>query len=191
MTSGWNLSDHKYFLLFPLLLQFLKPLFLWGIFLPPSFPPFFPVSLIFFPPTNREVIKAVENEEGFKQNVRLEGFMGFKYKKGEHWEENKEFSCGAVGQGSGVVTAAAWLTTVVRVWSPAWELPYALGAAKKEREREREKGKQMPTSELVSSHLLDPLLCLLIPCSGNTEINLAHGLKWAVTCSWAVSGNHM
>lgn len=38
----------------------------------------------FFPPTNREVIKAVENEEGFKQNVRLEGFMGFKYKKGEH-----------------------------------------------------------------------------------------------------------
>ena len=37
-----------------------------------------------------------------------------------------EFSCGAVGSGSGTVIVAAWLTTVMRVQFLAQELPYAM-----------------------------------------------------------------
>jgi len=48
-------------------------------------------------------------------------------------KEIKEFSCDAVGKGSGVVTAPAWVATVVWVWSLIQELPHATGTAKKEK----------------------------------------------------------
>ena len=38
-----------------------------------------------------------------------------------------EFSCGATGLGSGIVTAVALLTAVVRIGSLARELPHATG----------------------------------------------------------------
>ena len=49
----------------------------------------------------------------------------------------EEFSCGAVSQGSIVVTAAAWVTAMAQVQSPAWELPYALGVAIKKKKRKK------------------------------------------------------
>ena len=42
-----------------------------------------------------------------------------------------EFSCGAVGAGPSVVTAAAWVTAAAQVQSLAWELLHAVGVAKK------------------------------------------------------------
>ena len=53
-----------------------------------------------------------------------------------------EFSCGTVGFGSSVVTAAAQVLLVVRVQFLAWELPSAVGMVEKEKEKkelEREK----------------------------------------------------
>ena len=38
-----------------------------------------------------------------------------------------EFSCGAVGQGSGVVTALAWVAAVAQVQSLALEILHAVG----------------------------------------------------------------
>ena len=40
-----------------------------------------------------------------------------------------EFSCGAVGYGSGVVTAVAWVTALAWVQSLAWEPPRTAGTA--------------------------------------------------------------
>lgn len=102
-------------------------------FLPPflplsflSFLPSFPSFLWFFFPKNKEVIRAGETGEVFKQSVRLEGFMGFKYKKGGHWKGNK---CQLLS----LSTHILWIPT-------------------------------LPS----------------IPHSGNTEMNVAHELKWAV-----------
>ena len=41
-----------------------------------------------------------------------------------------EFSCGAVGQGSGIVTATAQAVAVAWVQSLAWELAHATSFAK-------------------------------------------------------------
>ena len=41
-----------------------------------------------------------------------------------------EFSGGAVGEGSGIVTAAAWTKAVAGVQSLAWELTRAVGTSK-------------------------------------------------------------
>ena len=38
-----------------------------------------------------------------------------------------EFPCGSVGYGSGVVTVVAWVCSLV------WELPHAVGVAKKKK----------------------------------------------------------
>ena len=46
-----------------------------------------------------------------------------------------EFLCDSVGEGQGIVTAAAWVAAVVQVGWLAWELPYATGMAKKEKEK--------------------------------------------------------
>ena len=48
-----------------------------------------------------------------------------------------EFSCGAVGSGSGIVIVAAWLTTVVRVQFLAQELPYATVGVRGRAERRK------------------------------------------------------
>ena len=45
--------------------------------------------------------------------------------------------CGAVGSGSGVVPAAAWVTAVACVQSLAQELPHSMSAAKKKKEKQR------------------------------------------------------
>ena len=37
-------------------------------------------------------------------------------------------------EASGIVTAVAWVTAVAQVWSLAWELLYASGAAKKKKQ---------------------------------------------------------
>lgn len=45
-----------------------------------------------------------------------------------------EFPCGSAVEASGVVTAAVWLAAaVVWSWSPVWELPHAMGEAKKKK----------------------------------------------------------
>ena len=50
----------------------------------------------------------------------------------------KEFSCDAVGEGLGIITAVALVTAVAQVSSLAQELPYATGTAGAgEREGER------------------------------------------------------
>ena len=62
-----------------------------------------------------------------------------------HDQENKrqEFSCGAVGQGSGVVTAAAQVAAVAQVQSLAQQLPYAVSMAKKQTKQTKNKRQQM------------------------------------------------
>ena len=45
-----------------------------------------------------------------------------------------EFLCGTAGEGSGVVTAAAWVVAVARVWSSAWELLHAVCAEKNKKQ---------------------------------------------------------
>ena len=44
-----------------------------------------------------------------------------------------EFPCGAVGEGSNIVTAAAQVAAMVWVQSLARELPHAAGAARKKK----------------------------------------------------------
>ena len=41
--------------------------------------------------------------------------------------------CGTVGWGSGVVTAAAWISAMAQVQSLAWELLHTMGIAKKKK----------------------------------------------------------
>ena len=53
-------------------------------------------------------------------------------KRLKHTQFFSEFSCGAVGQGYGIVTVSAQVAAVVQVQSLAWELTYAMGAAKKQ-----------------------------------------------------------
>ena len=43
----------------------------------------------------------------------------------------QEFPCDSAGEGSSVVIAVAWATTVAWVLSLAQELPHAMGASKK------------------------------------------------------------
>ena len=43
------------------------------------------------------------------------------------------FSCGIAGEGSGIVTATAWVTAVVWVQSLAQKLPHAVGVVKKKK----------------------------------------------------------
>ena len=43
-----------------------------------------------------------------------------------------------MGGGPGVVTTVAWEAAVVQVPSLAWELPHALGAAKKKKKKKRQ-----------------------------------------------------
>ena len=45
-------------------------------------------------------------------------------------KHHRKFLCAAPVQGSGIVTAVAWVTAVARVQSLAWELPDAMGMAK-------------------------------------------------------------
>ena len=45
--------------------------------------------------------------------------------------ELREFSCHEAGQGSGFVTAAAWVTSVMRVGSLVREIPPTMRVAKK------------------------------------------------------------
>ena len=53
---------------------------------------------------------------------------------------NLEFSGGAAGQGSSVVTAVAWATAVAWVQSLSGEFPQDVGMARKEgRKKERER----------------------------------------------------
>lgn len=47
-------------------------------------------------------------------------------------EEVPELPCGAEGEGSGVVTAAAWVPAVARVQFPTQEFPHAVGCGQKE-----------------------------------------------------------
>ena len=42
----------------------------------------------------------------------------------------QDFPCGAVSEGSRIVSAVALVTAVARVPSLGWELPYATGRAK-------------------------------------------------------------
>ena len=44
---------------------------------------------------------------------------------------SREFSCSAMGWGSGIVTAEVYVTPVSWVQCMAWELPHAMGVAKK------------------------------------------------------------
>ena len=70
-------------------------------------------------------------------------------KKNQSIEREPEFSCGAAGRGSGIVTAVACIAAVAQVWSLAQELPQAESVAKKKKKkkkkreggREEEKGK--------------------------------------------------
>ena len=54
----------------------------------------------------------------------------------------KEFPCGAVGEGSSVLTAEALVTAVWQVWSLVWELPRAVGMEKKKNEIQTYLGKE-------------------------------------------------
>ena len=48
-----------------------------------------------------------------------------------------EFPCGAAGYGSSVVAAAAQVTAVAHVRSLVWELPRAVGKAKKQANKQK------------------------------------------------------
>lgn len=58
--------------------------------------------------------------------------MGYKKK-------NKEFPCGAMGEGSSIVTEVAWLDAEARLRPLTGELLRATGAAKKKSKKERKK----------------------------------------------------
>ena len=47
----------------------------------------------------------------------------------------KQFSCGTVGYGSGVVTDTVWTAAMAWVQSLAWEFSYATGVAKKKKKK--------------------------------------------------------
>ena len=47
------------------------------------------------------------------------------------------FSCGAVGQGSGVVTTMTWAAALAWVLSLARNIPYAMGMTKKTKQNKR------------------------------------------------------
>ena len=56
-----------------------------------------------------------------------------KKKKKKIWK--LEFPYGTAGKGSGIVTARDQVAAVVWVRALAWELPYAMGAAKQEKKK--------------------------------------------------------
>ena len=53
----------------------------------------------------------------------------------------REFSCGVMGQGSGMVTAAAWVAATVQVQSLAGEHPQPWDGGKKKKKKKERKRK--------------------------------------------------
>ena len=60
----------------------------------------------------------------------MEWWLGYLTSTLEEKDQELEFSCGLVGEGSGIVIAVTWVTAVVQVQPLAWELPRAAGVAK-------------------------------------------------------------
>jgi len=54
-------------------------------------------------------------------------------------KKEQEFAYGSAGQGSGLVSAVAWVTAVVGIRSLAWELPHAHGCSKEKKKKRKEK----------------------------------------------------
>lgn len=70
--------------------------------------------------------------EAAKVNKTQFLFLRYSYTdqgKGYVKSSYEEFPCGKAGEGFSVITAMAWVATVLRVQSLAWELLHAMGAA--------------------------------------------------------------
>ena len=52
-----------------------------------------------------------------------------------NYNHSGEFPCGSAGEGSGIVPAAVWVTTVAPVRSLALELPHAENMTKKKKRK--------------------------------------------------------
>ena len=61
-------------------------------------------------------------------------------------KQTEEFPCGSVGQGSGVVTAVSWVRSL------AWELPHAVGAAKRGKKKKKRKQREAGRDWHLYSH---------------------------------------
>ena len=72
-----------------------------------------------------------------------------KKKKKKIWK--LEFPYGTAGKGSGIVTARDQVAAVVWVRALAWELPYAMGAAKQEKKKNLEPARGLTLSSPAST----------------------------------------